>query len=241
MASRANPCGDAITRAATSAEPSGQVDLDHVLANSFRDFHVKGFDYLCLKRSPAETVKVYFFDGDVAQMPEAVVPHDHRYPFWTDCLSGEVVNHQFVELFGKRYRDEGILHERFEYRTPLNGGDGFTWQREAWLFRTAGRVYARGGGYGMRHDELHTITVRPDTVIRLVQFADALPLDVPTAAFRPAGQRDPISLDGLYRPMDADHALMRLAQYKALLNAPGNMRSGVHVEVPGTNQNSEAA
>jgi hypothetical protein len=192
------------------------VDLDQVLANSFRDFHVKGFDYLCLERSPGRTVKVYFFDGDVAQMPEAVVPHDHRYPFWTDCLAGAVVNHEFLELHGKRYRDEAEVYERFAYRTPLNGGDGFAWDREAWLFRMSSRTYERGAGYAMRHDQVHTITVRPDTVIRLVQFADALPLEQPTVAYRPAGSREPINLDGLYRPMDAAHALMRIAQYEAL-------------------------
>lgn len=193
------------------------LDLDHILANSFRDFHVKGFDYLCLQRSPVETVKVYFFDGDVAQAPEAVIPHDHRYAFWTDCLAGSVTNHEFVELFGKRYRDEGQAYERFEYLTPLNGGNGFTWDREAWLFRTASLNYGPGAGYSMCHDRLHTITVQPDTVLRLIQFADVVPADLPTHAFRPAGMREPPSLDGLYRPMGADHARMRIAQYEALL------------------------
>lgn len=203
--------------------PSGGVsrtvaefDLEHILAHSYRDFHVKGFDYLCLRRSEVETVKVYFFDGDVAQAPEAVIPHDHRYPFWTDCLAGSVTNHEFIEFHSKRYRDEAEVYDRFVYRTPLNGGDGFKWDREAWLFRAASRAYGTGAGYSMTHDRLHTITVRPDTVLRLVQFADVLALDEPTHAYRKAGDREPPSLNGLYQPMTADHALTRLAQYEVL-------------------------
>lgn len=67
-----------------------QIPMDYVIANSFKDYHVKGFDYICLQRSPRETVKLYFFDGDVSKMPEVVNPHDHRYDFDTVCLSGAV-------------------------------------------------------------------------------------------------------------------------------------------------------
>lgn len=192
------------------------IELDHVLANSYRDFHAKGFDYLCLHRSETMTVKVYFFDGDVAQSPEAVIPHDHRYQFWTDVLAGTVVNHEFIELTGERYRDEADPYERFSYLTPLNGGDGFTWEREAWLFRSTSQPFSSGDGYGMRAPQLHTITVRPDTVLRLIQWADVIPLDQPTHAYRLAGSREPPSLSGLYNRMDADHALKRIEQYRAL-------------------------
>jgi hypothetical protein len=238
MSARSLPSGarEPISRAAPASEPSAAWDLDHIVENSYRDFHVKGFDYLCLKRSPGETIKVYFFDGDVAKTPEAVIPHDHRYAFWTDCLAGGVVNHAFVEMMGKRYRDEAEAYERFEYRTPLNGGDGFTWEREAWLFRASSLSCGAGEGYGMTHDKLHTITVRPDTVLRLVQFYDDLPLDAPTHAFRPAGKRDPIRLDGLYNRMDADHARKRLAQYLALQTAaPSEVASEVRAsgQAPG--------
>lgn len=190
-------------------------DLDHILAHSFRDFHVKGFDYLCLKRSEAETVKVYFFEGDVAQAPEVVIPHDHRYRFLTECLAGEVWNLEFEEIF-TAVKDVPT-HERFEYLTPLNGGFGFRWFAPAVVRTKHVGHYRAGDGYRMTADQLHTITVQPDTVLRLTQFADVVPVNVPTRAYRPAGMREPPSLDGLYRPMDADHALMRLRQYQALL------------------------
>lgn len=189
-------------------------DLDHILANSFRDFHAKGLDYLCLERSPRRTVKVYFFDGDVAESPEAVVPHDHRYDFETTCLAGSVVNHAFFET---ARNERGLqTYERFDYLTPLNGGAGFTWRDTVQLWRASSVRYEPGAAYHMVASQIHTISVRPDTVLRLVQYADSVPLDAPTAAYRPAGMREAPSLDGLYRPMDADHALMRLAQYRRL-------------------------
>lgn len=64
------------------------MNMEEVIANSFKDFHSKGLDYICLRRSPVLTTKLYFFDGDVSKLPEVVNPHDHRYDFSTVCLSG---------------------------------------------------------------------------------------------------------------------------------------------------------
>lgn len=191
------------------------IDLEHILANSFRDFHVKGFDYLCLKRSPTETVKVYFFDGDVATSPEAVIPHDHRYHFETTCLAGSVVNHDFHPASPEKCA--AAPYERFDYLTPLNGGDGFKWTGMVWLNRFQSARYEAGQRYSLRAEQIHTITVRPDTVLQLIQREDVVPVGVPTSAFRPVRMKEPPSLDGLYLPMDADHALMRLRQYEALM------------------------
>lgn len=34
--------------------------MEQVIENSFFDYHVKGFNYICLKRSEAHTIKLYF-------------------------------------------------------------------------------------------------------------------------------------------------------------------------------------
>jgi len=189
------------------------IDFEEVLANSYCDFHVKGFDYLCLRRSPEETVKVYFFEGDVATAPEVVIPHDHRYGFTTDVLSGSVAN----RLWEASTEGHGRPFEEFGYLTPLNGGDGFTWRSTAFLQRVAEDVYGQGWRYGMRHDDIHTIQVlAPQTVLLLRQFEDVVPVGQPTRAFKPSGQREAPNLDGLYRPMDADTAMARLATYREL-------------------------
>lgn len=42
--------------------------LGDICANSFRNFHTKGFDYLCVKRSAELTRKVYFFEGNLTHI-----------------------------------------------------------------------------------------------------------------------------------------------------------------------------
>lgn len=187
-------------------------DIEAICASSFRDFHATGLDYLCLHRSPERTAKVYFFDDEAADSPEVVIPHTHRYDFHTAVLAGEMVDHLFALSFTR-----GAPYEAFDYMTPLNGGAGFTWAREVMLYRRNSARYEAGTEHATAHFEVHTISVVPGTVLMLVQGPDIVPLNEPTRAFRAAGSREPPSLDGLYRPMDADHARLRLGQFEDLM------------------------
>ena len=176
-----------------------KIDIANVVANSFRDLHVKGFDYLCLKRSPELTVKLYVYDGDVSKMPEIVNPHDHRYDFMTTCLVGGVVNHEFER------HSEGMTYNAFDYDTPLNGGGGFSWREEIKLRRRRSSAYGRGGDYWFPHDAIHTIQLTDSqTVLMLQQFSDVVPIGVPTTMFSLGNE--PPTLDGLYRKFTEDAA-----------------------------------
>lgn len=183
------------------------VTADEIVANSFRDFHAKGVDYICIRRSPTETVKLYFFDGDVSKLPEVVNPHDHRYDFKTLCVAGRVQNIWF--------RDDrsGQTFQRFAYDTPLNGGGGFSWVGESKL--TAARKYSicAGRTYSMSFNEIHTIRfMENNTVICLVQHEDRVS-DRPTLTF--TRDREPPSLDGLYNRFTPDQVLKRLGCLQA--------------------------
>ncbi|MEE9481878.1 hypothetical protein [Methylobacterium ajmalii] len=190
-----------------------RVDIDAVVANSFKDFHTKGFDYLCVRRSPRETLKLYFFDGDVSKLPEVVSPHDHRYGFETTILAGESQNVWFAE--GVRGGDDprgGEVFNRFEYRTPLNGGDGFRWIGEAQLVETGRRGFRRGQSYYMDAAGLHTIRiVSSETVLMLRQFEDVVPIDRPTTTFTKGAAP---SLDGLYSRFTADQVVDKLRLFE---------------------------
>lgn len=180
-----------------------ETTVDEIVANSFRDFHVKGCDYICLRRSPHETIKLYFFDGDVSKLPEVVNPHDHRYDFSTLCVAGKVQNIWFEEDAG------GQTFNRFAYETPLLGGVGFTWVGESKLKVARKYTISAGYRYAMRFNEIHTIRmVENNTVICLVQRDDRV-TDRPTLTF--ARDREPPSLDGLYQKFTADAVLKRLA------------------------------
>lgn len=198
--------------------------METMLENSYRNFHAKGFDYLCLKRTPELTLKAYFFEGDVERLPEVIMPHDHRYAFQTCCLSGLILDRTYSPLstVPHKFADDVDIYDQFTYRTPLNGGDGFTWVGETYLACRWHQQIQRAPGGSYRHDhrDIHTIQIGEDgTVLLLAQFADKLPVDAPTSAYRQ--QYEPrsrtVSLDGLYDAMDADHAVMRLGQVRELL------------------------
>lgn len=186
------------------------VTVDEVIANSFRDYHVKGFDYICLRRSPSETVKLYFFDGDVSKLPEVVNPHDHRYDFKTLCVAGAVENIWFVRD-ARRQAEQFI---KFEYRTPLNGGSGFTFAGTEHLKAVLKSTARAGRSYNMHAHEIHTIRLRENnTVICLVQHEDKVALDKPTMTF--TRDHEPPSLTGLYGQFTPDQVLRRLATLQA--------------------------
>ena len=201
------------------ATPKNWVHLEEVLANSFFDYHVKGFDYVCLKRSFEHTIKLYFFDGDVSKMPEVVAPHDHRYDFDTRCLAGSVENRIYRPVSdgapgAKRY-------EWFFYTTPLNGGSGFKWRGERFLAEdTHRRIVAKAGEYyPMWYEEIHTIQLRENsTVLRLDQYQDVVPMGVPTSTY--TTNREPPSLSGLYRKPKADEVMARLNRLSPSLDLP---------------------
>lgn len=192
-----------------------KLNMDEVIANSFKDYHTKGFDYICLKRTPTLTEKVYFFDGNVSALPEVVNPHDHRYDFGTICLAGEVENIWYREGQGKPY-------QTFDYRTPLNGGDGFHWSGETLLAEQARMKCGAGSAYVMSFFELHTIRmVQPETVLFLTQWEDKVRPGRSTRTF--TQDREPPSLSGLYSKPTADDViakLSRLSERTPLFNMP---------------------
>lgn len=196
-------------------------DIETIVANSYRNFHAKGLDYLCLQRSPQMTVKAYFFSDRKTAVPEVVCPHDHRYPFATTVIAGTTGHKRYV--CQPDFLNIPPNFQMFTWRTPLIGGTGFQWVREARLDCQFTERYEAGQTYFCRSDEIHTIQVHSDdTILLLTQFADVVPLDEPTFTFVPGDNHQPPSLDGLYDRMTADVALSRLAQLR--LARPDNGR-----------------
>jgi hypothetical protein len=194
-----------------------RLDIDHIVEHSFKDLHTKGFHYLCLQRSETETVKLYFFDGDVNSMPEVIAPHDHRYDFETYVAAGAVEN----VWFRRTMNDElGKIFNWFEYRTPMNGGNGFTFAGEEMLYEAHRSRFINGESYYMQADDLHTIRIAGnDTVLMLVQFEDIYPIEKPTSTFF---KDQPASLDGLYSKFNADEVIAMLRRFE--------VRTGIELE-----------
>lgn len=186
--------------------------LTAIIENSFKNFHAKGLDYICTKRTPEHTRKFYFFDGDVSHLPEVVNPHDHRYDFKTTVLAGTMSNSLY-----KSDVKRGQVYNEFEWRTPLNGGDGFTFKKETRLLETSRTVYGDIGDnfYNSYAEHFHTIRMLTDNcVLMLDQYEDIVAADKPTITFM--RERQAPSLDGLYEKFTADEVIKKLDVIKML-------------------------
>ena len=176
-------------------------DPEALIKSSIKDYHVKGFDYICLHRSDDLTVKIYFFDGEVKDLPELVNPHDHRYDFDTFILRGQFTDFTFQE--GK-----GDVFQKFNYKTPLLGGDGFTWDSEIRLETISTDTRTQGQMFSHKAEDFHTIRLDTNgTVLCLLQYADRPNLENTWTFSR---DKEPPSLSGLYNEFTADQIIKRL-------------------------------
>lgn len=206
-------------------------DIETIVENSYKDFHVKGFDYICLRRTPERTVKLYFFEGDVAKAPEVVNPHNHRYNFDTEVLHGGVSNSIFVpegtETPGWGDWGPAVEYEHFGYATPLlhkfdlsqPAVAHFKWLGTVRLterFRahyTSSPYSDDGRHYSMRYKQIHTIRITaPQTVLKLIQHKDEIPIELRSSTF--TRDKEPPSLSGLYNKFTPDEIIKRLTLLK---------------------------
>lgn len=194
--------------------------LAEVSKYSYRNFHAKGLDYICLRRSPELTVKVYFFDGPTIEVSEVICPHDHRYDFGSGVLAGELWNATWREqrdLPPESAFDphRGKIYNRFEFHTPLNGGNGFTWEKEVALTKIGQCPYSPGARYSTGFKEIHTLAhVQPSTVLMLWQYQDVMPIDEASHTY--SLNNEPPSLSGLYEKHTPDSIIARLKQLEQL-------------------------
>lgn len=180
------------------------MDISEIVANSYKNFHAKGSNYICLQRSPNVTIKAYFFEGDVTTASEAVVPHNHRYDFVTEVLAGEMVDKHYKECPESHLGRALRAVQRWDYHTPLNGGKGFKWASESFLWWQSEHELTKGHRLYSPAEKIHTIKVKPDTVLLLTQMKDRLPEDQPTQAYSFGTKEQKPDNSGLYDKFTED-------------------------------------
>ncbi|APQ42154.1 hypothetical protein PBI_MRMAGOO_50 [Mycobacterium phage MrMagoo] len=188
------------------------LDVDELLQHSYKDFHAKGLDYLCLHRDRGLTLKAYFFaEGMESQkFGEVINPHDHRYHFTTQLMSGIITN-KWYQYALMDFPANAQLYNAFGWLTPLNGGQGFSELSKPVHLQNHKTLTLAwpGGQYVMDAHELHTIQVGArETCIVLAQYEDVVPLDQPTLTFTKADE--PPSLAGLYTEFKPDELVARI-------------------------------
>jgi hypothetical protein len=171
---------------------------------SYFHYHARGMHYVNLLRSPQLTAKVYFTTREFELNPSgyAVNPHDHAYNFDTYVLRGAARNIIFET-------QEGADWCHYTYRSPLNGGKGFTPKGVACLRSVNDTYYDPGQHYYLRHDQIHTITIGVGTAIFLLQYEDQ-PKEQ-TNFFH--DKAEPPSTEGLYKPMTPFDVERMVAEY----------------------------
>lgn len=192
------------------------MNLEEIASNSYKDFHAKGLHYLCLSRTTNATVKAYFFEGNIASVSEVVVPHNHRYDFVTEVLAGSFVDKEYKEV---EQEHKGLAlrkAQRWDYMTPLNGGKGFKWKKETNLWWFAEHERKKGESLFSPASKIHTIVVKPDTVLLLTQLRDILPLDKPTASYSFGTKEQKPNTSGLYSKFTEDEIKVYLEKLKEL-------------------------
>ena len=184
--------------------------MEQVIENSYKNFHCKGLDYLCLERSDNLTVKAYFFNGDTSQLPEIVVPHNHRYGFNSIVLSGLVANKKYMEF--PLASVWGQVYDKFDFYTPLNGGNGFEWVDEVKLATVSDVTYKAGQSYYSAASDIHTLQIHaPESVLILLQYEDEMSVEAPSQSYKLGNSREKPNLSGLYDKMTPDDVIKRLS------------------------------
>lgn len=190
--------------------------MQTVLANSYRNYHAKGLDYLCFRRAAAMTLKVYFFDNPAFEAGQVVNPHTHRYNSQTAVIRGSVTNMIWRDAVADD--DAPRTWDRFLFNTPLLGGVGFVYVGPAALQLDNALIYGPGHAFRSGFDVIHTLAnVQPGTIIAQEQYRAVLAPGLPTTTFVPAkalgkpGSTMP-GLSGLYDRFTADQAMVRLRQ-----------------------------
>jgi hypothetical protein len=199
-----------------------------ILKNSYKNFHAKGLHYLCLQRTELVTVKAYFFEDTASKSPEVVVPHNHRYDFITEVITGELQDHTYQEVpvRGHDTHADVALYNKFNFYTPLNGGEGFVFCKPVVLKKRSITTRRAGETLGRSSEQIHTISVKPNTILLLTQLRDKNSIDVPSQAYSSADRELFPNTSGLYDGMDADTAIGYLEILQAYNVPLGHIQDG---------------
>lgn len=185
------------------AEPI-KLSLADTLKYSYRNFHARNVDYVCLWFSENLKIKLYYFDLDEVS-GKIVSPHDHRYDFASELIAGKLKN--------VIYRDapEGIGDTYYEcaFRSPLLDGGGFTLVQKTNLTEVNQTQYHDGSRWISDYRSIHTLDkIIPGTALLIWQYRDVLEPGQPSRTFLET--RAIPSLDGLYLPFTEDALMVRL-------------------------------
>ena len=139
-----------------------EVSLSNMLKNSYKHYHARGVNYLCLQNTWRLRLKAYFFDQP--SDPAGVVsPHDHRYSFTNHVLTGAVKDTLYTaSKYGEQFFE-------YSWRSPLSRADLtplYSPVAPTKLVLYHADVVAEGLSYQRGRGEIHSLQIlEPRTII----------------------------------------------------------------------------
>jgi hypothetical protein len=178
-------------------------NYDFALANSFKDFHVKGFNSILLSQSPQLTLRLYVarpYQTDLNDRDnDNLLIHNHRFDFLSQTLYGSMSNISYVNS----ERDFGAQNYHFyNYKTPISkegvGSDIEVTNHRVYTLRPEPKYVPQGNSYFFKKEWFHKIEVPRSfwTVILFSEYSKAEGHECLIGAHKPLPDR--ISTEGLY-------------------------------------------
>jgi len=126
------------------------LSLDNVHHKGLFSLVIDGTEHGSLKRIFIATKKIN---------PYNIQLHTHRYPIKLTALSGTVKQHEAT--VDNKYRD--ITIPQFEYRSPLNGGNGLSYTEDVGIIIRDFNIPI-GSSIEMTTSDIHTISCKKDSI-----------------------------------------------------------------------------
>ncbi|MEO1093537.1 MAG: hypothetical protein AAFX01_01390 [Cyanobacteria bacterium J06638_28] len=178
------------------------LDQNHpqMLAKSYQDYHVKGFNSIILTSAENLTIRLYIcLPGETALNPnnDNILVHNHSFDFQTQVLIGYLEN--AVYETSKVTTQEGVWH-KYIYESALNNTTGemkLKFIEETPLELVKLQHVEAGASYCLHHHELHRIFVPNDRLVAML-FWQHRKIEQTPLIFSKVAQPEVFPTTGLY-------------------------------------------
>lgn len=172
----------------------------HMLAKSYKDYHVKGFNSIILNSSENLTIRLYVcLPGETTlnSNNDNVLVHNHSFDFQTQVLIGYMENAIYEASVIKT--QEGIWH-KYIYESALSNTTRemrlkFVEQTPLELVKL--QHVEAGASYCLHHQELHRIFVPDDQLVAML-FWQHCKVEQTPLIFSKVAQPEVFPTTGLY-------------------------------------------
>ncbi len=130
------------------------------LALSMKDVHHKGLFSLVIGGTEfGKLTRVFIADEGIK--PFEVQLHSHRYPIRLTVLKGSIRHYSATEK--KSIDCDTISLSKFNYKSPLNGGNGLSYEKEVNV-HLKDYTIPIGASLEMTADEIHTVSCKKGSI-----------------------------------------------------------------------------